>query len=151
MSGGFVISREIDAIPDDVFRAWTEADRLHWFFNPATPIGETVSVDRREGGAWRQFMLTPDRSYITGGIYRELRRPNRIAFVWGAVDGWPEIREDELDEGILVTIDLVGTGSATELTFRLELPDGSPVDDDELAAMREGWSETIDRLVAAAA
>jgi uncharacterized protein YndB with AHSA1/START domain len=62
------------APPAKVFRAWTDPDRLGWFYNDAQPIpDEPIEVDLRVGGVWRQLMVISEKtSYFTGGVYREI-------------------------------------------------------------------------------
>lgn len=46
------------APPAEVFRAWTDPERLGWFYNDAQPIpNQPIEVDLRVGGVWRQLMV----------------------------------------------------------------------------------------------
>ena len=149
---GFTVARTFDAPPDVVFEAWTVPDFLGWFFNPGVPIDEPTSVDLRVGGEWRQQMVeTAEKQYFTGGIYREIVPHERLVFSWGARGGWPDLDPDKLDDAPLVTILLTPSGARTEMLFRLQLPDH--LSEERTAewmasGMRDGWSMTIDRLVA---
>ena len=147
---GFSLRRMVDATPEEVFRAWTDAAHLHWF---SSGVGEpdAPEVDLRVGGAWRQMMILDEETdYVTGGIYREIQPPDRLVFTWGAVGGWPEIRPDGLDAAPLVTVTLRAVGDKTELMFDLELPvhlDDDAVAEELATGMAAGWTQTIDRLV----
>ena len=142
---GYTLTWRFDATPDRVYRAWTEPDLLGWFFNPAQPTpDEPVEVDLRVGGHWRQRMVVdPDTEYVTGGIYRELEPGRRIAFAFGAVGGWPEIDADDLDAGPQVVIDLAPDGAGTLMTLEMSFPEGYQPH----PAMRDGWAQTVGRLV----
>jgi len=76
----------------------------------------------------------------------------KLVFVWGAVGGWPEIDPARPDAGLVATVELAEAGEKTEMVFRLDFPDGAS--DEEVrkllaGGIREGWGDTIDRLVAA--
>lgn len=151
---GFTLIRSIAAPPAAVFEAWTNPDRLDWFFNPDAPMpDEPIDVDLTIGGAWRQRMVVdPATSYVTGGVYQEIDPANRLSFYWGAVGGWPEIDAAHPDEGPLATITLDGRGQSTEMAFTLSLPDSwdeERVRTWEQDGPRKGWNQTIDRLVEA--
>lgn len=72
-------------------------------------------------------------------------------FTWGTSDGWPKIDQDHPDDGPVVTVTLNEVGDKTEMIFKLELPEHlseSRVREELATGMREGWGETLDRLVA---
>ncbi len=91
-----------------------------------------------------------ERQYPTGGIYREIDPPRRLAFSWGAVDGWPALDPDRLDEAPLVTITLNELpDGATEMVFEVSFAD--ELDEAGIrrwlaTGMVEGWTMTLDRL-----
>jgi uncharacterized protein YndB with AHSA1/START domain len=69
----------------------------------------------------------------------------------GAVGGWPAIDLDRLDDGPVVTVLLNEAGGKTEMVFHLALPDtfsDERVREWFATGMRDGWGNTIDRLVA---
>lgn len=100
LTRSFAITRHFSVPPAAVFAAFTDPQKLGWFFNPGFISDLPVSVDLRPGGAWRQEMIVNDQTrYITGGIYRHIEAPHRLDIAWGAVDGWPEIDPDDLDAG----------------------------------------------------
>ena len=107
------------------FRAWTEPDRLDWYYNPAQPIPEEpIELDLRVGGVWRQRMIVDeDTAYDTGGIYREIVPGEKLVFTWGATDGWPRLDSDDLDASPLVTVMLSETEGGTELMLHVEVPE----------------------------
>jgi uncharacterized protein YndB with AHSA1/START domain len=147
---GFTVKRTFDAPPDLVFQAWTDPDYLGWFFNPGIQHDVPVSVDLRVGGQWRQQMVeSADKQYITGGVYREIARPGKLVFSWGAVGGWPAIDLDRLDEGPLVTILLNPAGQGTEMELKVQFADHLTEEAVRrwiTSGMQEGWSITVDRL-----
>jgi uncharacterized protein YndB with AHSA1/START domain len=150
---GFVLTRLIAAPPEAVWRAWTEPDRMRWFFNPAQPTPpEPIEVDLRVGGAWRVMMDQGDERYWTGGVYRELVPYERIVFEWGATGGWPVLDPDTPDDRPVCELLLapVGDGTQTEHVFTVTMPDG--MTDERVAVwlsrpIKPGWADTIGRLV----
>jgi uncharacterized protein YndB with AHSA1/START domain len=150
---GFTLTRTLNAPREAVFRAWTEPERLKWFFSPVSEVREPIEVDLRVGGAWRQrIVVDADTEYVTGGVYREIVPPERVVFTWGAIDGWPRIDPDHPEDGPVVTVTLHQVGETTEMVFRLDLPgDLSEEQVREWLArgIRAGWIRTLDRLVRA--
>ena len=149
---GFSMRRVFAAPPDMVFQAWTDPAQLGWFFNPGMPVTAPTVVDLRVGGQWRQQMVeTADRQYFTGGVYREIVPGQKLVFSFGAVDGWPPIDLDNLDEGPLVTLRFKPVGAGTEMELQVQLPDHLSEEKTRewmQSGMMDGWSATIDRLVA---
>jgi uncharacterized protein YndB with AHSA1/START domain len=150
----FTLTWMLDAPPPDVFRAWTDPDHLHWFYNDDNPMPtEPIEVDLRVGGAWRQQMvIDATTAYVTGGVYREIVPDEKLVFSWGATDGWPELDPERLDDSPLVTVTLTEVGGRTEITVRVDLPAGLSEDRvrEWLAiGIQDGWRQTVDRLAAA--
>lgn len=79
------LERTYDATPEEVFDAWTSPEVLRrwWAAAPAwrTPVAE---VDLRVGGRYRISMEDPETGSVhtVGGEYREVRRPERLAYSW---------------------------------------------------------------------
>jgi uncharacterized protein YndB with AHSA1/START domain len=143
----------LDAPRADVFRAWTDPDHLQWFYNPAQPIpDDPIVVDLRVGGVWRQRMVISEQTdYVTGGVYREIVRDEKLVFNWGAAGGWPELDPEQLEESPLVTVTLTEVGGQTEMRLRVDLPDGLAPDQVKewwSTGFRDGWRDTVDRLAA---
>ena len=152
----FTFTWTLDAPRADVFRAWTDPDHLQWFYNPEQPIpSEPIELDLRIGGVWRQRMVVSERTeYMTGGVYREIVPDEKLVFVWGATDGWPELDPERLEESPLVTVALSEVGGRTQMTLCMELPASlSPEQVQEWFEMgvRDGWRDTVDRLASALA
>lgn len=142
----------LDAPPADVFRAWTDPDYLQWFYNPEQPTPEDpIELDLRVGGVWRQRMVISEKTdYVTGGVYREIVRDEKLVFSWGAAGGWPELDPERLEESPLVTISLAEVGGQTEMRLRVDLPEHLAPDQVQEwfdMGIRDGWRDTVDRLV----
>ena len=152
----FTFTWTLDAPRADVFRAWTDPDHLQWFYNPEQPIPtEPIELDLRIGGVWRQRMVISERTeYMTGGVYREIVPDEKLVFVWGATDGWPELDPERLEESPLVTVALSEVGGRTQMTLCMELPaslSSEQVQEWFEMGVRAGWRDTVDRLASALA
>ena len=151
-SNAFTLTWMLDAAPADVFRAWTDPEHLHWFYNDTKPTpSEPIELDLRVGGAWRQYMVIDEgTAYFTGGVYLEIVPNERLVFAWGATDGWPKLDPDRLGDSPIVTVALDRVGERTELTVHVELPPDAA--DDGLqqwwSMIHDGWRDTVDRLAA---
>src|SRR6476661_4066168 len=81
---GITIVRVFDAPREQVWKEWTEPERFaDWYGGSEAEIPmSTVSMDVKEGGAWRATMyFGPDRREIQWkGEYQEVVEPERLVF-----------------------------------------------------------------------
>jgi uncharacterized protein YndB with AHSA1/START domain len=148
----FQLDWRIRATPARVFAAWTRAAELGWFFNERMPRpDEPIQLDLRVGGAWRQVMVIDQETrYVTGGIYLEIVPDKKLVFAWGAVDGWPRISCDRLDEAPRVTVQFKPSGGGTLLILDVDIPESMSKElarERLLGAVQEGWKSTVERCV----
>jgi uncharacterized protein YndB with AHSA1/START domain len=77
------IVRVFDAPRDDVWRAWTEPERLATWWGKrgwSTPVS-SITMDVRPGGAFRLNSINEDgREMPMDGVYREVVEPERLMF-----------------------------------------------------------------------
>lgn len=130
------LSRLINASPDDVFRAWTEPEKIgQW----SAPEGDAVEadVDLRIGGAYRLRMTSPDGGHHTAyGTYREIERPSRLVYTWS----WEQADHDVGET--LVTVEFSDKGGSTEVVLTHErFPNGEAKE-----AHEQGWGSCLNRL-----
>jgi uncharacterized protein YndB with AHSA1/START domain len=149
---GFQLIWRIKASPAAVFRAWTDPAQLGWYFNDAMPIpDEPIEVDLRVGGVWRQMMvINEERRFFTGGVYKEIEPGKRLVFWWGADGGWPEMDPARPEDCPLVTVTLTARDGGTDLVLDVDLPPNiaeAAARDAMHAAIKSGWTNTVDRLV----
>lgn len=55
-----LVEREFDALPDEVWQAWTKSDLLDQWWAPLPWKAQTKSMDFRNGGAWLYCMVGPE-------------------------------------------------------------------------------------------
>ncbi|NLE79006.1 MAG: SRPBCC domain-containing protein [Rhodococcus sp.] len=135
----FTIVRDLDAVPDRVWEAWTDPELMAQWMHPNgvhTPR-ESVSSDVRVGGRYAYTMVHDETGteYPTGGQYLELDRPRLLVCTWGLPD-------DPVDTAPRVTVRLGPTDAGTRMTFTCVGIEAHPGDDN----VYDGWSEALDNL-----
>jgi uncharacterized protein YndB with AHSA1/START domain len=76
-----LVSRVIDAPPARVFAAWTDPVQVEQWWGPRGFSTRTVSMDVREGGAWRFTLQGPDGVvYAHKVVYSAVVVPERLAY-----------------------------------------------------------------------
>jgi uncharacterized protein YndB with AHSA1/START domain len=137
------IVRTFDAAPGRVFDAWTDAAQFKaWMCPPGAGL-DHCELDPRAGGAWFVRGYGPDGSrFEKGGVYLEVRRPERLVFTWpyqpqaGCTSG----------DGRETTVELTfrAVGGRTEVT----LVHGPFADSTGFNGHNEGWKGSFDKLAA---
>ena len=142
MSNGrkqFTITREIAASAEQVYRAWTDPDRVADWWHPAPGWGaprEKIAMDVRPGGRWELTMVDPDgNEYPAVFVYREVVAPERLTFTTGAADADPD--DPATPVGTVTIEELDG---AAKLTFVDSAPAGQESDE------AQGWGAMLDAL-----
>jgi uncharacterized protein YndB with AHSA1/START domain len=134
MSGPGVIEirRRLAAPAAEVFRWWTEADRLCEWMSPVGTV--EAQVDLRVGGALRIVMRGGGTVIEHSGEYIEIDPPRRLVFTW--------VSPFTGAEPSLVTVELEPEGAgATQLRLvHSRLPESAAT------SHRDGWGTMLDRL-----
>ncbi len=131
------LKRHIRAPREKVFDAFVKAEHArHWM----CPRGMTMPVaefDVRVGGKYRMTMRSRDGDQFTvGGSYREVKRPERIAYTWG----WQG--ENMPNVETLITLALSERDGVTELVMT-----HSGFQDEAMCASHEtGWNSGLNKL-----
>lgn len=137
-AGTLQITRVIAADPETVFEAWTQPEHITKWSAPEgmdIPISE---VDLSVGGRYVIQMRNAEGGVHTArGIYREIDRPNRIAYSW-AWDEHPEHGES------LITVEFRAVDGGTEVTM---VHSGLP-SEESAAEHEKGWTSCLNRLQA---
>jgi uncharacterized protein YndB with AHSA1/START domain len=137
---GLEITRVFDAPRERVWREWTEPERFaDWYGGAEADIPlDTVSMDVREGGAWRATMFYgPERREIRWeGEYREVVVPERLVFTVTDEPGG--------DAFELCTVELSELGDGrTEMRFE---QGGGGLTPQGYEAAKRGWGGFFDRM-----
>lgn len=131
------LKRRIDAIPEKVFAAWTDPEKIaHWFGPSQVKAGSVrAEIDLRVGGRYRISFESGDGEYFqVDGVYRELTPNARIAFSWA----WYTTPERESQ----VTVSLQPDGGGTLLTLHHEQFSDEAARDGHA----RGWTELLGKL-----
>jgi uncharacterized protein YndB with AHSA1/START domain len=131
------VTRTVAAPREEVFRAWTDRERLKQWFGPGEFTIPEAELDVRPGGAYLIVMQSPNGDRLRlKGAYREIEPPERLVFTWS----WGLMWDGAPDS--LVTIEFRPAGDATEVI----LTHGDFGSDDELAPYQGGWDSGLDKL-----
>lgn len=142
-SAMLTIRRTFAAPRARVFAAWTDVEMLRRWFAPDGRVTE-ARWDVRKGATYRIAMTIPSgEEYIVGGVFSEVRAPERLAFTFR----WEE-DDKTIERDTFVTIELLERGTETEMIFtQTDFRDETSRDNH-----RDGWSQSFDnfaRLLAA--
>ena len=118
------VQRTFSASREKVFRAWTELAALnHWMCRDVESHQvRYLQLDVRPNGRYEIEVKAPEGvTYIGGGIYREVRVPEKLSFTWR----WKRMPEKP-DAGIqaedsLVTVEFFERGDKTEVVLKHEM------------------------------
>ncbi len=128
------ITKVFAAPPERLFDAWLDPARLARFITPdPTYAAPDVTVDATEGGRFDIVMKGHERDLPHWGVYREIRRPERLVFTW----------ESEFSiAGSTVTLTFAPEGTGTRLTLVHERFSGEDIRDNH----EKGWTMIAENL-----
>lgn len=132
-----VIRRTYRSSPERVYQAWTDPELARQFLCPAGMSAE-VSMDVREGGAFRIAMKRPDGAiYAAIGTYREVKPNSLLSMTWR----WEENNPAEEHETLL-TVEFVKNGSGTDLVLTHERLSTAESRENH----KHGWTSLVEKL-----
>jgi uncharacterized protein YndB with AHSA1/START domain len=133
----FVHSRHIEAPQKEVFRAFSQPERLARWWGPDGFSSTFETFDLRQGGAWRFVMHGPDGTdYPNESVFRALEPPSRVVI---------EHLSDE--HHFFLTITFEARGSQTLVGWR-QLFDSAEHKEKVAAVVRQANEQNLDRLQA---
>jgi uncharacterized protein YndB with AHSA1/START domain len=136
-----VLTRQLDAPRDLVWRAFTQPDDIVQWWGPHGFTTTTHAWDFRVGGLWRFTMHGPDGTHWPNWIrYTLIEAPARMEYDHGG--GNADMRDFEA----IVTLDVEGEG--TRVTLRLIMPDRKSRDEKVGFGVLQGGQQTLERLEA---
>ena len=146
-----VIERILDAPLQQVWRAWTEPERLKRWWGPKNFTAPVCKIDFRPGGKYHYCMRSPDgQDFWSTGVFREIVPFMRIVFTDSFADQQGNVvpatyygMGADIPSELLVTLIFEELeGSQTQLTLRHS---GFPPGENSAMA-QAGWNESIDKL-----
>jgi uncharacterized protein YndB with AHSA1/START domain len=134
-----LITRVFEAPREQVFRAWTDPDKVAGWYGPAHMEAprERITIDLRVGGRWELTMVSRDGGgeFSIGYEIVELVEPELLVL---KSDPMPEMG---MEEGTVVRVELHDHGEKTKLTLS-DGPLPSPAHDGAEA----GWGAAMGKL-----
>lgn len=136
------IKKTIAAPREKVFQAWTDPKALTRWFIPFDDYTTTLAeVDLRVGGKYRIQVKAPDGVVSTvGGVYREVKPPERLVFTWTSEPGGSCGAQGGFET--LVTVEFHDRGSSTEIVLTHE----GFMDSTERDKHNQGWTGCLNNL-----
>lgn len=140
--GEMVLTRTVRLERSLVWRLWTESRHLAAWWGPHGFTSPECSIDATPGGEVRILMRSPDdEEYLNVGTVRIVDAPRLLVFSIALANTDGTVRLENL-----TTVELVDRGASTEVTVRVQVLRATPDARENLAGMRDGWSESLDRL-----
>ena len=141
------LTRVFDAPRVLVWKAWTDPAHLRQWWCPRGFTNPVCEVDLRPGGTLRLVMRGPAGTPFSGdmpmtGEYREIVEPERLVFVTRILPddaGNPQLEVHH-------TVTFIEQAGRTTLTMQATVVTASAQADGPLSGMREGWSQSLDKL-----
>ena len=142
------LRRVLEASPDEVFDALTQAERVAQWWCPAGYCARKVDLDLRLGGKYRIEMHADNgpEIVVVRGEYREIAPPVRLVFTHVFASAPERALADAglVDHETLVTIEVRARGANSELTLtQQELPGAMAME-----MMSGGWGGMLHNLKA---
>jgi uncharacterized protein YndB with AHSA1/START domain len=133
------ITRIYHAPREEVWRAWTEPERLAtwWGKRGWNAVPSSITMEVRPGGAFRVTTISEDdgAEQTTAGVYREVVAPERLVLEEPSEDAW--------HTGAVSTVVLIDLGDGrTEMRFSTTVHTTGPA----FEAARAGMGSALDRL-----
>ena len=140
-----VMTRVFDAPREKVFDAWVDGKQLSKWMGPQGVTANAEVAEGKVGGRYRIVMHIPtgDKPAV-GGVYREIKRPERLVFTWT----WETQHPGGMSgHETLVTLTFRDVGGKTEMTMRHEGFESAESRDNH----NQGWTGSFDKLAEALA
>lgn len=151
----FEITRIFNAPREQVWKAWTDPERLKHWWGPKGFTVHTCKVDLRPGGTFLYGMKAPDGSDMWGKfVYRKIEAPTRLEFIVSFSDAKGGVTRHPSSPGwpleILSTVSFDEQGGKTKVTVQWSphnaTDDERKTFDEGRASMQQGWGGTLDQL-----
>jgi uncharacterized protein YndB with AHSA1/START domain len=140
-----VLTRQIGASPEKLFRAWTEPALLMQWFAPLPWTTPRAELDVRPGGASLVVMRGPDgNEFPNRGVYLEVVANERIVFT----DAYSVAWEPASKPFMTAILTFEAEGGGTRYTARVRHWTVADRETHEKMGFYEGWGRCTDQLAA---
>ncbi len=142
-----IITRVFNAPRELVFKVWTEPKHIEQWWGPKGFTVRVPELDLRPGGRWRYVMVGPDGTeYPIKGVFQDIAPPERVVTSDEFDEGFDQVINAELPQGIMVTALFEALNGKTKLTLQIM---HASVDDrrkHEAMGVIGGWNSSFDCL-----
>ena len=139
-----VLTRVIDATPDKLYRAWTEAELLKQWFAPAPVTVPVAELDVRPGGSNLIVMRLPDGLEAPNrGVYLEVIPNEKLVFTDAYAAAWEPSANPFMT--VILTFEDLGNGQ-TRYTARVRHFTVAGREQHERMGFHQGWGQCADQL-----
>lgn len=138
------LERTFDAPRELVFDCFTKAEHMQAWWGPRHFTNPVCEIDARMGGKLLIHMEGPPPFGVSPmeGEFIEVTRPSKLIFTARAMQG----PDGEWGIDNLNTLTFVEKDGKTVMTLRVQVRKVSEAVRPALAGMREGWSQSLDKL-----
>ncbi len=144
-----VITRDIAASPDKLYRCWTEPELMKQWFAPKPWTTTHVETDVRPGGANLMVMRGPDgQEFPNPGVYLEVVPNQRIVATDAYTSAWEPSAKPFMT--LILTFEDLG-GGRTRYTARARHWTAEDRAAHEKMGFHEGWGLCTNQLAELAA
>ncbi|MDZ8029245.1 MAG: SRPBCC family protein [Nostoc sp. DedQUE01] len=142
-----VITRVFNAPRELVFKAWTEPKHIAQWWGPKGFTTRVTELDLRPGGRSRYVMISPDGTeYPVKGVFREIVPPERIVTTDEFDEGFEQVINAELPQGMVITAIFEDVDGKTKLTLEIVHESASDRRKHEEMGVVAGWNSSFDCL-----
>lgn len=137
------LTREIDAPPALVYKAWTE--HLTEWFAPKPLTTTPIEIDFRPGGRFQALMKDPaGGEYPLDGVFLEVVPNQRLVSTDAFLPGW--VPNGKPFMVAITTFEDLGNGK-TRYTARARHWNEETLKEHEAMGFHEGWGQVADQLI----
>lgn len=141
-----ILTRDFDATPDKLFRAWTEPALITQWFTPAPWTTPKAELDARAGGSSLITMRGPDgNEFPMHGVFLEVIPNKRIVFTDAYTSAWEPSEKPFMT--VVLSFDDLGSGR-TRYTARVQHWSIADREAHEKMGFHQGWPIATEQLAA---
>jgi len=158
-----VITRELDAPPQHVWKAWTDPELVKRWWGPEHFTAPTVRMDLKVGGKYVWSMRGPagtqwDREMFNAGVFKEIVPNEKLVLTQfmsdvdgNMIDATKYGQPPDFPAEFQITVLFEGTGNGrTRLSIIYPKPESEAQYQAMLkSGMKEGWDSSMNKLAEA--
>lgn len=144
-----VLARVFSAPREEVWKAWTEPERIMKWWGPKDFTCPFAQIDLREGGKYLSSMKAPDgKEYWNTGVFQEIVPNEKLVMTDSFADEKGNVvkashygMSDDFPTELQISVLFEDQDGKTKITL---IHEDMPIGD--LDDARRGWTESFDKL-----